>query len=43
MRLRQWIVLDMRRLFRSRKLVAATLLTHLVGQLVFSSVVAPML
>jgi len=43
MRLRQWIVLDMRRLFRSRKLVAATLLTPLVGLLVFSSVVAPML
>ncbi|HHX59067.1 MAG TPA: ABC transporter permease, partial [Candidatus Moranbacteria bacterium] len=43
MRLRQWIALDMRRLFRSRQLIAATLFTPLLGLLVFASIVAPLL
>jgi hypothetical protein len=43
MRLRQWIALDTRRLFRGRKLIAATVLMPLLGILVFASVVVPLL
>lgn len=39
----QWLIMDIKRLFRGRGLVLASLLTPLAGLAVFSSVVAPML
>ncbi len=43
MRLRQWLSVDLKRLFRGRGLILATLLMPIVGMLVFGSVLAPML
>ncbi len=43
MSLWRWIALDLKRLFRGRALILATLITPLVGLMVFASVVAPML
>ncbi len=43
MSLWQWIALDLKRLLRGRALLLATLVTPLVGLMVFASVVTPML
>ncbi len=43
MSLWQWLALDMKRLFRGRALVLATLITPLIGLMIFSAIVAPML
>ena len=43
MRLLQWLSVDLKRLFHGRGLILATLLMPIVGMLMFSSVLAPML
>lgn len=43
MTLREWLTVDLKRLFRGRGLILATLLLPLLGLMVFGSVAAPML